>query len=118
MRKIFVIVIATVLVGCGAQQQRVAGIEEDTTLIIRGETLIGLTVSVTPGFSRVIGEGDLTEFTMGIGGVNDSENQNLETITLKVESGLQRLTVTKNGSIILDKELHFTHGQTREMRIR
>jgi len=80
--------------------------------------LVGLTVSVTPGFSRVIGGDDLTEFTMGMGGVTDSENQNLETITLKVESGLQRLTVTKNGSIILDKELHFTHGQTRELRIR
>jgi len=118
MKKLFVIVIATVLVGCGAQQQRVAGIEEDTTLVIRGETLVGLTVSVTPGFSRVIGEDDLTKFTMGIAGATDSENQNLETITLKVESGLQRLTVTKNGSIILDKELHFTNGQTREMRIR
>jgi len=118
MKKLFVIVIAIVLVGCGAQQQRVAGIEEDTTLVIRGETLVGLTVSVTPGFSRVIGKDDLTKFTMGMGGVTDSENQNLETITLKVESGLQRLTVTKNGSIILDKELHFTHGQTREMRIR
>ena len=118
MRNLFVIVIATVLIGCGAQQQRVAGIEEDTTLVIRGETLVGLTVSVTPGFSRVIGEDDLTKFTMGIAGSTDSENQNLETITLKVESGLQRLTVTKNGSIILDQELHFTNGQTREMRIR
>ena len=118
MKNLFVILIATVMVGCGAQQQRVAGIEEDTTLILRGETLVGMTVSVTPGFSRVIGEDDLTKFTMGIGGVTDSENQNLETITLKVESGLQRLTVTQNGSIILDKELHFTHGQTREMRIR
>lgn len=118
MRNLFVIIIATVLVGCGAQQQRVAGIEEDTTLVIRGETLVGLTVSITPGFSRVIGEDDLTKFTMGIAGATDSENQILETITLEVESGLQRLTVTKNGSIILDKELHFTHGQTREMRIR
>lgn len=119
MRMLFVIVIATVLVGCGAQQQTVAvGIEEDTTLIIRGEALVGLTVSVTPGFSRVIGEDDLTEFTMGLAGVVDSENQNLEMITLMVEDGLQRLTVTRNGSIILDKELHFTHGQTRELRIR
>lgn len=118
MRKFFVFVLAAILVGCGAHQERASGIEEDTTLIIRGETLVGLTVSVTPGFSRVIGEEDLTKFTMGIAGVADSENQNLETITIKVESGLQRLTVTKNGAIILDKELHFTNGQTREMRIR
>ncbi len=118
MRSVFVIVLAAILVGCGAHQERASGIEEDTTLVIRGETLVGLTVSVTPGFSRVITEEDLTKFTMGIAGATDSENQNLETITLKVESGLQRLTVAKNGSIILDKELHFSNGQTREMRIR
>ena len=117
MKSVFVILLAALLVACGARQERVSGIEEDTTLIVRGETLVGLTVSVTPGFSRVITKDDLTKFTMGIALAADSEIQNLETITLKVESGLQRLTVVKNGSTILDKELHFTNGQTREMRV-
>ena len=118
VKNILIVMLALVLSACGAYNEKAAGIEEDTMLVLRSESLVGLSVEITPGFSRVITAGDLTKFTMGIAGVSDSENQNLETITLKVESGTQRLTIRRNGAAVYDRDLHFTHGQTRELRIR
>jgi len=118
MKNILIVMLALALSACGAYNEKTAGIEEDTILVLRSESLVGLSVEITPGFSRVVTAEGLTKFTMGMAGVNDSENQNLETITLKVESGTQRLTIRKNGATVYDKDLHFTHGQTRELRIR
>lgn len=118
MKNILIVMLALALSACGAYNEKAAGIEEQTILVLRSEELIGLSIEITPNFSRVISEDDLTKFTMGIAGVKDSENQNLETLTLIVEDGTQRLTIRKNGTIVYDRELHFTHGQTRELRIR
>lgn len=118
MRITLTLVFMTLLAGCGAYQERTTGIEEETTLVIRGESLVGLTVSLDTGFSTVIGEDDLTEFKMGILGAANSEAEDLQTITLKIDSGQHRVTVSGSGKTHLDKVLHFTHGQTRELRIR
>ena len=118
VKNILIAVLAVVLSACGAYNEKATGIEEDTILVLRSESLVGLSVEISPNFSRVVTEDDLTKFTMGIGGVSDSENQNLETITLKVESGTQRLTIRRNGVAVYDRDLHFVLGQTRELRIR
>lgn len=118
MKSLLIVMVAVVLAGCGSFETKAVGLEEETLLVIRGEQLVGLRVEVDSGFSKTITEDDLTEFTMGLGGVTDSENQNLETITLMVDSGEQRVTVTDGGATVLDRQLHFTHGQTRELRIR
>ncbi len=118
MKNILLVMLGLTLSACGAYNEKTAGIEEDTILVLRSESLIGLSVEITPSFSRVVTADDLTKFTMGMAGVSDSENQNLETITLKVESGMQRLTIRRNGATVYDRDLHFTHGQTRELRIR
>ena len=118
MKNVLIVMLALVLSACGAYNEKTAGIEEDTVLILRSETLVGLSIEITPSFSSVISEDDLTKFTMGMAGVTDSENQNLETVTLKVESGTQQLTIRRNGTTVYNRELHFTHGQTRELRIR
>ena len=118
MKNVLIAMLALALSACGAYNEKTAGIEEDTILVLRSESLVGLSIEITPGFSRVIAAEDLTKFTMGMAGVTDSENQNLETITLKVESGTQRLTVRKNGTKVYDRDLYFAHGQTRELRIR
>ena len=118
VKKLLIAVLAFVLSACGAYDERTTGIEEDTMLVLRSESLIGLSIEITPNFSKVITEEDLAEFTMGIGGVNDRENQNLETITLKVEDGTQRLTIRRGGETVYNRDVHFTSGQTRELRIR
>lgn len=118
MRIYLTIVLMALLAGCGAYQERTVGIDEETMLVIRGESLVGLTVSIDSGFTTVIGKDDLTKYKMGVLGVSNSENENLETITLKVDSGPHRITVSSGGSTLVNKELHFTNGQTRELRIR
>jgi len=118
MKNILTVLLALALSACGAYNEKTAGIEEDTILVLRSESLVGLSIEITPGFSRVVTKEDLTKFTMGMAGVADSENQKLETVTLKVESGTQRLTIRRNGATVYDKDLYFAHGQTRELRIR
>jgi len=118
MRITLTIVFMALLAGCGAYQERTTGIEEETMLVIRGESLVGLTVSIDTGFSTVIGEDDLTEFKMGVLGAANSEAEDLETITLKIDSGQHRVSVTGGGTTHIDKVFQFTHGQTRELRIR
>lgn len=118
MKNILIVMLALALSACGAYTEKTAGIEEDTILVLRSESLVGLSIEITPSFSKVVTAADLTKFTMGMAGVTDSENQNLETITLKVESGTQRLTIRKSGATVYDRELYFAHGQTRELRIR
>ena len=118
MKNILIAMLVFALSACGAYNEKTTGIEEDTILVLRSESLVGLSVEITPSFSRVVTKGDLTKFTMGLAGVTDSENQNLETITLKVESGTQRLTIRQNGTTVYDKSMYFTRGQTRELRIR
>ena len=118
MKTLFAIALTVFLAGCGGYEERTTGMEEETTLIIRGETLVGMTVSLDSGFRRVISEDDLTEYDMSILGSANSEVEDLESITLMVESGQQRVTISKGGSTLVDRQLHFTHGQTRELRIR
>lgn len=118
MRITLALVFMAFLAGCGGYQERTVGLEEETMLVIRGESLVGLTVSIDSGFSTVISKEDLTKFKMSVLGAANSENEDLETITLKVDSGEHRVTVSGGGTTHLDKVLHFTHGQTRELRIR
>ena len=118
MRISFTIVFMALLAGCGGYQEKTVGVEEETTLIIRGESLVGLTVTIDSGFTMVIGEDNLTEFKMGVLGAANSEAEDLETITMKVDSGQHRVTISGNGTTHIDKVLHFTHGQTRELRLR
>lgn len=118
MRKIIACMFMVLLAACGGQQQRAGGIQEETMLIIRSEQLVGATVSVQPAFERVITEQDLTPYGMGVAGATDREEERLETLTIKVDAGTHRVKVTRGGNVVLDKELYFSQGQTRELRVR
>jgi hypothetical protein len=118
MKKIFAFVLLGMLAGCGAQQQRASGIEEETLLVLRAEQMVGTTVVVAPSFRRAITKDDLTPYKFGLLGAADPEEQRLETVTVKVEPGKHQVTVTRDGATVLDKELYFNKGQTRELRIR
>jgi uncharacterized protein YcfL len=118
MKRLLVSLSLVLLAACGAQQQRTYGIEEETQLVLRSEQLVGAIVTVAPTFKRSITEDDLTPYQMGIGGVKDKEVQNLQTITVKVTPGTHRVTVERNGIPVLDQDLYFGQGQTRELRIR
>lgn len=117
MKKLFLFALITMLTACGGSQHRTTGIEESTMLIIRGETLVGLTVSINPGITRQIQSEDLTPYTMGVLGAKDKEEENLETVTFKVETGLLDIKVSRGGAVIVSRQMQFSNGQTRELRI-
>lgn len=116
--RMFLVVLAVIgLAGCGAQQQRAHGLEEDTTLVVRAEQLVGATLTVAPSFKKAIAKSDLTPYQFGVAGARDPEEQRLETISVKVPAGTHRVTVERNGAVLLNKDLYFNKGQTREVRL-
>lgn len=118
MKKILVGMALTVLVGCGAQQQRAYGIEEESRLVVRAEQLVGATITIEPAFKKSITKDDLTPYAFGVPGAKDKEEQHLETITVKVDPGTRRVKVERNGIALIEQDMYFAQGQTRELRIR
>lgn len=118
MRTLVSLLLLTLLAGCGAYEERTIGIDEQTTLVVRSESLVGATVAIDDGFSMVVSEDDLTKYTMGVLGATDRENENLETITISIDPGTRRVRVSRGDTVLADKQFHFTQGQTRELRIR
>jgi len=117
MKGLLAVLFSVLLVGCGGMQHRTTGIEENTILLIRAESLIGLTVSIEPGLARVIQKEDLTPYRMGVLGVANKEEESLETVTFKVETGLLNVTVSRGNNVIVARQMQFSNGQTRELRI-
>lgn len=118
MRALLIGLMMVVVAGCGAQQKRTYGLEEGSLLVVRAAQLVGATMTIDPSYRRSIAKDDLTPYQMGIAGAKDPEEQNLETITVKVTPGTHRVKVEKDGAVLLDQELYFSQGQTRELRIR
>jgi hypothetical protein len=118
MRTLSSLLLLALLAGCGAYETRSTGIDEQTTLVVRSESLVGATVAIDDGFSMVVSEENLTKYTMGVLGAADRENEKLETITISIDPGTHRVRVSRGGNVLADKQLHFTQGQTRELRVR
>lgn len=119
MLKVISFCLATLLISaCGSIQKVETGVIEQSKLVLRSETLVGTKVRIGDSFAMTISKDDLTPFKMGVLGVSDSENEKLETLTFEVNEGNQRVTVTSGNIILLNKELYFGKGQTRELRIR
>ena len=118
MRTLISLLLLVLLAGCGGFEERSTGIEEETKLIVRSESLVGATVEIGEGFSMVVAQENLTKYTMGVLGAADRENERLETITISVDPGTHRVRISRGGTVLADRQLHFTQGQTRELRIR
>jgi len=54
---------------------------------------------------------------MGVLGAKDKEEESLETVTFKVETGQLNVKVSRGGAVIVSRQMQFSHGQTRELRI-
>lgn len=118
INKLGLIVVMLIISACGGQQQRVAGIDQDTMLIIRSEKLVGLSLAIGDGYARTIESKDLTPFELGVLGAKDREEEHLQTMTVKVDPGERRVTVSNSSQVLYDKRLYLSQGQTREIRIR
>jgi len=119
MFKVISLCLATLLISaCGSVQKIETGVIEQSKLVIRSESLVGTRVTIGDSFALSVSKKDLTPFRMGVLGVSDSENEKLDTLTFEVNEGNQRITVVMGTTTLFDKELYFSKGQTRELRIR
>ena len=118
IKKIIGVTVFVFLTACGAQQQKTSGISEDTMLVVRGETLVGLTLSIGENYRSIISKSDLTPYEVGVLGVEDRENEGLQIMTLKVNEGEQRITVFDGSRLIVDRKMYFSPGQSRDLRVR
>jgi hypothetical protein len=118
MRIFLACIVLALLAGCGGQQQRVYGVEQETTIVIRAVQLVGSTVTITPSFSKTVTEDDLTPYPVGAPGAKNREIEDLEAVTVKVDPGTHRVKVARNGATVLEQEVYLGQGQTRELRIR
>lgn len=118
MRAFIIALSLSVIAGCGAQQHRAYGIQEESQLVLRGEQLIGATIVIEPAFRKVVTKNDLTPYEMGVAGAKNREEEDLETVTVKVEPGTRKIRLERDGTVLLEQELYFSKGQTRELRLR
>lgn len=101
---------------CGTQQQRTTSLAEPSQIVVRSQRLVGSTVLVGESIQKLITKGDLTPFKMGVLGVNNSDTENLQAVTINVDPGNHRLRVVRDGQTILDQNLYLGQGQVREVR--
>lgn len=118
IKSFYIGVLALCVSACGGIQKYETGITQQATLIVRSEILVGSRVDVGPGFSLLVSKADLTAYEFGVLGAKDSDNEGLQTIVLEVESGSKSVKVSDGNSMVYNKTLYFSDGQTREIRIR
>ena len=118
MGRVFLIwLIASCLSACGGVQTYQAGLDERTTLIVRSEVLIGHTIEIGEAVSMLVSKSDLSPYKLGVLGSKDSLNEGLQAVVLQVQSGRQPIKVSMGNTLLYNKVLYFSAGQTREIRI-
>tara|TARA_B100001559_G_scaffold305519_1_gene295879 strand:+ start:224 stop:592 length:369 start_codon:yes stop_codon:yes gene_type:complete len=113
------IIITQFLTACATGTQKIAiGLEEPTQLLLQSEALVGMSVSINNQLPFIILKNELTRNKLGIWGDHEKEdNEKYELFILNVNPGNNRLSVTSEGQKIYDKELYFSKGQKRIVRV-
>ena len=101
--------------GCGAPlQTRAIGLEQTTKLSILGKDLSGAIITIN-GVSTELGKANQIPFTMGVAGSKDSPRQQLESYSIEVAPGKNKVTLRLRGQLIFEDELYLSDGQMREI---
>lgn len=117
VRAIFILAVVTVLAACGTIQQSQVALEESAVIIVKSKSLVGKTL-LTNTRSILIHKDNLTEYRMGVGGVKDRANENLEVMSLVVEPGMQKIELIESNKTLFETSVYVGSGQTREILIR
>lgn len=117
VRAIFILAVVTVLAACGTIQQSQVALEESAVIIVKSKSLVGKTL-LTNTRSILIHKDNLTEYRMGVGGVKDRADENLEVMSLVVEPGMQKIELIESNKTLFETSVYVGSGQTREILIR
>lgn len=117
VRAIFILAVVTVLAACGTIQQSQVALEESAVIIVKSKSLVGKTLLANTR-SILIHKDNLTEYRMGVGGVKDRANENLEVMSLVVEPGMQKIELIESNKTLFETSVYVGSGQTREILIR
>jgi len=117
VRAIFILAVVTVLTACGTIQQSQVALEESAVIIVKSKSLVGKTL-LTNTRSILIHKDNLTEYRMGVGGVKDRADENLEVMSLVVEPGMQKIELIESNKTLFETSVYVGSGQTREILIR
>ncbi len=112
------IIITQFLTACATGTQKIAiGLEEPTQLLLQSEALVGMSVSINNQLPFIILKNELTRNKLGMWDYEKEDNEKYELFILNVNPGNNRLSVTSEGQKIYDKELYFSKGQKRIVRV-
>ena len=117
VRAIFILAVVTVLAACGTIQQSQVALEESAVIIVKSKSLVGKTLLANTR-SILIHKDNLTEYRMGVGGVKDRADENLEVMSLVVEPGMQKIELIESNKTLFETSVYVGSGQTREILIR
>ena len=117
VRAIFILAVVTVLAACGTIQQSQVALEESAVIIVKSKSLVGKTL-LTNTRSILIQKDNLTEYRMGVGGVKDRADENLEVMSLLVEPGTHKIKLIESNKTLFETSVYVGSGQTREILIR
>ena len=110
------ILLATMLAACGGRQQSQSGVEPDTVLHLYGADLVGAEVAVA-GKVVLVSESDLVPYPIPVGGAKDVEKERLQHVVIRLNPGTHHLVIRRDSGVLVDRQLYFSNGQTRELRV-
>lgn len=116
MKKFFVVSLAILLAACGAPVKRTEmGLENVTQIVVVADQLVGSRVQVDDNLDVIVNKSMLDKYTMGVLGAADPAEENYQAISIKVDPGTHQLRVTSGGSVVIDKSVYVSEGQTTKV---
>lgn len=116
LKSIYTIVLASlVLAGCGSFQTKSRGITESTGVTISGQSIVGYTVYIDETSIGEIKKNNLDRFQMGLLGVKNTAEEDMQRITIPLKPGFHDVKVSDRGVTVLSTRILLSAGQTKEL---
>lgn len=116
LKIIYAMILASlVLSGCGSVQTRSGGITESTGVTISGQSIVGFTVYVDETSIGEIKESNLERFQMGLLGVKNTAEEDMQRITIPLKPGFHDVKVSDRGVTVLSTRILLSAGQSKEL---
>lgn len=116
LKSIYTIVLASlVLAGCGSFQTKSRGITESTGVTISGQSIVGYTVYIDETSIGEIKKNNLDRFQMGLLGVKNTAEEDMQRITIPLKPGFHDVKVSDRGVSVLSTRILLSAGQTKEL---